>query len=958
MKKPKMNKRTILIMFLMSLPTILLLSQITTHVAAEEWVPVEHPNNEWHWNTTVGDYLWYELEILQWNSTTNEQISMFRNIYGFEITAIFNTTLAIPGEGTHAVSAINMTDVWYNGTDIEILGETSANAFFGYNDTLLTEVFSAGDRGIVPIILPLNGTNTVDLEYLSNIIKTYYYDPMASIGAINVFDYVNADNAKNNLYFGCTSDPYYINATYYDNGTVKFVEMFIQMQMGPGEYIDFYQKAKHVSNPDITTEVEWSVNKGDILYYGDNNWYFGYFEKKYEITGFNITICYGNWSFEQDATPMLFEQVLANVSIWNETLGEYILDIQQGIGEVNATVGIANKFYPTLPLISTEDPIAPLVLNKKATFDDLIFMQNNFTIKWLEGYDEIKVKQDGDLVITELINHTRERHLVSCGNLKSGMINFLKMTQEYGEKMDIMLFEKNMTILTTDAQDEWLYDDLCPAWDIHTDFTVSGDTELYWAVIPINPTNVSLPYGLPHELAMFLDVYTNDSVGIGPVNFTATYDELLLDAYDINETDLLGFKFNTTKGIWEMAPESIITREPLSDRITFDFNDFSSEVYYAIGANTTSKVEWSVGPTDVLYYGGGGIESKVIITEINETVIDITPYVPDASPGVQAFSEIFGDLYFWNASGEEWLLRNSSILITAANNYWPIAPYIIQGESTRTEGPPPIVPMGTTGFDMAPAFMMFEGIFDEAEYYDDHIVMRNNTNDAEFKVFLNSTTGLILNMYGKMKLPGGDGDWQYITFYAVNVEPLVFGANILDIESSLVPELSYQGVIITTGATEFHYSFIIENPVDKPIPDGIRLFYNWIMMPDHTVISSITITITLPSSIDIDEIDLYMYKWSNFTEMGGEYGYWDLIPDSVFNEMITIDSDNNALIFQVTEFDGEISGLFAYAFKLSDIDEEDLPEDIAALEIPGYNLYFIITAIFVVSAIIIKRKRK
>ena len=122
----------------------------------------------------------------------------------------------------------------------------------------------------------------MDLEYLQDVLKTSYFDPLAADGLYNSFDNSFADNGQRNIFFENTTNGYFINATYFPNGTVNEAEMFFLQKTWNGDYVEMYQKVKRVFNPNLASEVEWGFDIGDTFYFGENNDNEGFQEKKIE----------------------------------------------------------------------------------------------------------------------------------------------------------------------------------------------------------------------------------------------------------------------------------------------------------------------------------------------------------------------------------------------------------------------------------------------------------------------------------------------------------------------------------------------------------------------------------------------------------------------------------------------------------------------------------------------------
>jgi len=937
--KNNKNRNAILLTLLVVLPTFMLFGTLSATVNANIPVPEPHPDNAWGWNVTVGDTFWFELEVVEKDPITGKILHMFRSFSGLNITSIDTALVNVTGLGNNFnLSRVNMDVVSYNPSSgmVEPTGSSGTMIYFGYNGT--TEICTNGDFGVTPMILPLNGTSgTVDLEYLRWVLKDSYFDPLAADGICNPFNNFQADNGLGTLFIEDTVGGYFINTTYFPNGTLKESEMVVNQQFGPTGYIELHQKVKRVFNPILTSEVNWSMDIGDTFYFGDN--LDGFNEKKVEITGFNLTTYFGYWDFNFNSTvPMIFEDVLADVSIWSSTLENYVLNA------TNVIVGTANNLYPVVPWqTNLVTPPTPFFFDLDATIDDYRFMQNNFTAKKYVQFEEVYWKTEGKFIFFEMFNHNDKSFVNAIYDSSRGVMNFIH--GKFGTAGDgFILFEKNMTVVSSGSNTVELYSELTAQWDITLNFTAPGDTEVYWAVIPGNPTNVPAPLALPHEIGTYIDVYTNNTFGVGPVTITVDYDEILLNSFGIDETDLLPMGFNQTAGEWGYAPNDIYTIDTANNRIIIEFPLLFISLF-TIGVNTTSRVEWSIDVSDELFFGQSGHEFRVVITAINETLREL--FTGDAMSPIEMFSEVYADIYYWDMMSETWILKDTSNLVAAANNYWPFAPYYMSMENT--DGPPLLYPMGTTGFDFQSLYFMFQNMFDNITIGHDRTEAYNSSSGDFDITFLDVASGVPFFKMGKRAIPGNMGS-EFYSFYRKIKVPLNPGNNHLTLVSDLIPDLGFSADIAAlSGGVDFLFAILPVSPVGEDIPDGNLLFYSDVMITDHSKVSQISMSVTLPPSISVDLIDLILYRWANSTyEYGGEFGYWESLPEGDMNDSVFYDANTNSIIL-VFEVNDPVAGVFAWAYSLSS-------EDVA--EISGYDLLIILGLIGLASGIVIYRRRK
>ncbi|MCK4370774.1 MAG: hypothetical protein KAW03_06885, partial [Candidatus Lokiarchaeota archaeon] len=261
----KRNKR-LFVIFLILLTTTMTLSTLITPIHAGPYVPEQHVDNGWHWEVDEGDKLYFEGEFILTNYSTGEVIMMFRDIWIYNITSIVNDT--INWLGLNEFSQVNATQCYYNVTEGELEPYEDSSqeiALFGYNSTdPIKYRIRAGMNGM-PFLVPLNGSNNVQVDVLAPIINETFYYPMGQ-AAFNKFDDFTNDTNTNMIYFSNSTDGYFSEAYYYNNGTLEYGKAYLMIEMGEGPML-INATMKQVFNYDITDEVEWGVNVGDELYY-------------------------------------------------------------------------------------------------------------------------------------------------------------------------------------------------------------------------------------------------------------------------------------------------------------------------------------------------------------------------------------------------------------------------------------------------------------------------------------------------------------------------------------------------------------------------------------------------------------------------------------------------------------------------------------------------------------------
>ncbi|MFX0043356.1 MAG: hypothetical protein ACFE8L_10625, partial [Candidatus Hodarchaeota archaeon] len=149
-------------------------------------------------------------------------------------------------------------------------------------------------------------------------------------------------------------------------------------------------------------------------------------------------------------------------------------------------------------------------------------------------------------------------------------------------------------------------------------------------------------------------------------------------------------------------------------------------------------------------------------------------------------------------------------------------------------------------------------------------------------------------------------------------------------------------VSIGGPAPEYIYNFLPYNPVNVSVPEGTPLAYfdqlitNWVLIDGN-----ITMTMTLPPSIDLNEIELRFYAYN----MSGTLE-WDEAPPEIYNQII-YDYGSNSFTIETPAFPWGVISAISY---ISAPAEEPI--------IPGYNVLIFVIGMIIISALLIKLKRK
>ncbi len=368
------NKIITLILILL-FPTILSLGSFITNVKAGPVIPENDPRNDWHWGVDVGDKLMFEMEMVVTNYTSQEVTNMYRNTEIYNITSIDNVTGDLYGfYPFQNLSKILIDLLWEDSVGVLSASPATDRPFaaFGYNKTLDKEFFQAGEGFIAPMVFPINDT-ILDVALMADIYNETSLDPLTKqMGIFNTFDDYSVDSTSTEIYFQNTTDDYFFRASYYpNNGTMKDFDGYYEINMGQKFLINV--TGKRIFEHDITDEVVWGVNPGDVIYYNVNQSGAGAFLTKIEVEGFTQSVYWSrNWTMYSMDWPMVFENVIVTMSTWNGTGWEEMISSSPFVA--------ANNYYPMcFPLIESLEGKSGFINPISATLEDFKFLINNNT---------------------------------------------------------------------------------------------------------------------------------------------------------------------------------------------------------------------------------------------------------------------------------------------------------------------------------------------------------------------------------------------------------------------------------------------------------------------------------------------------------------------------------------------------------------------------------------------------
>ncbi|MFX0076104.1 MAG: hypothetical protein ACFE96_11715 [Candidatus Hermodarchaeota archaeon] len=386
----KSHFKTILTL-LFVLSSIVGLNTIPFDVKAGPDIPMLHPNNGWHWGVDEGDQLYYETEFIITNASNGEVIVMFKDLWIYNITSIENVTLDYLG--VNDFSQVNATQCFYNLTsaEIEAYDEPYEFALYGFNNSdTIKHKYRAGRSG-TSMLLPLNGSNNLQVDIMDDILNESFYYPSGIATGHNQFDYYESDPVTNRILFSNSTDGYFTESFFYDDGTLNSANAYLTIWMNGPVYIN--ATLKRVFDYNITNEVQWGVNVGDDIFYDfyeGIDWIDDAMDIKLHITDISPLMLEKNknWFDINNPINMIFEVVWADIYGWNGTDYEIL--------ETDEPIGFANNLYPQY--FDSMGPMLTFVYPSNVQREDFEFMWNNDTVKiWEIPFDEITYYENGYL---------------------------------------------------------------------------------------------------------------------------------------------------------------------------------------------------------------------------------------------------------------------------------------------------------------------------------------------------------------------------------------------------------------------------------------------------------------------------------------------------------------------------------------------------------------------------------
>jgi len=343
------------------------------------------------------------------------------------------------------------------------------------------------------------------------------------------------------------------------------------------------------------------------------------------------------------------------------------------------------------------------------------------------------------------------------------------------------------------------------------------------------------------------------------------------------------------------------------------------QLYYEIQHQTL--VDWDLEIGDVVYYkqnsqdGGTYMRATVLYTAsefANLTVWEVGSggfftTIP-GQPELQFFKAVIAEFEEFDEDTGTWDNHGDDLFLEA-NIYWPISPYAMFGGTA----PPLFIPIGFTGEDFENILAMLGGMFDVMTFTEDHVLLRNSTNNKEYDTYLDTTSRRITFMGGWMNMPGGDDTtWNYMSIYPMVNETLNAGTNSISVPNDAISEIAALRIDIITSNTgvEIVNAILNYNPINTSITNGAVLYYNDFLITNTTGLEELTFYIKFDASLDLASYNLTFWAWN----MSGN-NEWETAPPEATDMFVYDYADNSlTIIFPIDGSSGPISIIMAVSF--------------------------------------------
>lgn len=450
----------------------------------------------------------------------------------------------------------------------------------------------------------------------------------------------------------------------------------------------------------------------------------------------------------------------------------------------------------------------------------------------------------------------------------------------------------------------------------------------------------------PPELFMIMPISTTK----GDLEFLWNPDKLRIIGAD--PLDTIEINDNAELEIILSSSNSSEYIRAVVDKTTGFYKSFlglMGDIYYYEQKDMT-LVDWSLEPGDVFHYKVNNDESEDSIIRVtvegtlgvfaNMTLLTLDSgglfTIPIGQPELQFFSALVANFEIWNATSESWEFDENHGILGAANIYWPLSPVALG----MSYGFPMAYPVGVTAIDFSDLFDFYGSIYDLISYGTNYITLVNTTLNRQLEFHFDSNSGLLTYLGGWVNQPGGDPtDWSYTSVYPLNYENLTLGVSSVDYDSNFISNIDITfDFNVSSTPFEYLYAMFPFNPVNVSLPNGTALcFIDQITTHPSYLSGNITMTIRLPSSINLATTEVYLFAW-NVTG----FSTWEMAPPDAYE----IDVLTNSIIISFPPFSSD-SLIFALSYKAP-------PPETPG--IPGYDPFLLTLGLTLITILIARAK--
>ena len=470
-----------------------------------------------------------------------------------------------------------------------------------------------------PMIIPLRH-DKLALPIIGRVLnESFYSSQLAKDIGFPIWDDIRVNTLKNILLFNDTTSDYFMELTYYDNGTLESADVSTQFTIDSVD-IDFNLTSTRVSDWNTTSEVEWGLEIGESYYFGSNYPEGGpTMEANITIVNINQSAVYlaelfgfgeGAFMFQ---TWLTFENVWAKMEFWN------ITDHEGGewasMDESTFIIAAANNYFPFAPgdyldYHDLEGELVPILMPKGTTgynitedFLDYLAMQildyyEGEVIPIVSGVSDNYLRVD--LVAPNYPEYSG--YLEWYLDVNTGITRLYYNYEEYEDESFISAtFIKNHTSGIGDDIFEF-NNYLVPDINITAEVESDGNYDFFEAMLNKNPVNSSMPSVIGTPM-FYMDLFYINKT---PDSYNLTFTMELPSKYNVNYVNYIvmyNVNYKTGDGKWESnhlndIPVGGVTKDYQNNILILRIENMNGSI--------SSILAWMYTPPAAVSDGGGG----------------------------------------------------------------------------------------------------------------------------------------------------------------------------------------------------------------------------------------------------------------------------------------------------------------------------------------------------------------